>query len=107
MQEVGFQGGYDEGDDDNEDIADLAPSLGRESRAFDRLPIEVQSTTIIAAKTVENYTLYKCPLFSAGKVLLLVNSAWRKAMHEPRQVEITKDVVRYVCAETSLEASDR
>ena len=46
------------------------------------------------------------PLVSAGQVLLLVDGAWRKALNEPRQVKITDDVVRYVCAGPTMEASD-
>ena len=73
MQDVGSR--VDDGEDYEEDNIDLTPGLGRDSRAFDRLPYELQSTTTEAARIIEEYTLYKMPLVSAGQVLLLVDGA--------------------------------
>ena len=75
----------------------LAPGIGRGSRSFSSIPIEYQSTVLLGAKIIENYTLYQKPLLTPGEILLLVRNTWEAAQTEQnRYVEKIKVVDIYV-----------
>ena len=75
----------------------LDPELGRNSRAFSRVPYIYQATTLEVRKIVANYTLFRRALLPPGEVNKLVARAWERAYTGDVQIEFPDKGNIYVC----------